>query len=147
MALPFTVIKTNHSAPFFFGPNSRFSSASASAVSDSCAARGYRRCLLPPPAAGRARLPTRTGHCQELHYSFCFNPLMWIQVAVSVPRLWQGNKWLARGWRWGWGRRTQARGGVPACRPSAAHPAHRPPGSPLWSRPVGKSYFKALCYF
>lgn len=64
-------------------------------VSDAVPARSYRGRRLPLPAAGTARLPTRTGHCQELHYSFCFNPLMWIQVAVSVPRLWHSNKWLA----------------------------------------------------
>lgn len=97
VAFPLTVIKTNHSAAFFFWPSSCLPSTLASAVSDSGPARSCRWSLLLLPAAGRARLPTRTGHCQELHYSFCFNPLMWIQVAVSVPRLWRSNKWLARG--------------------------------------------------
>lgn len=74
---------------------------------------------------------------------------MWIQVAVSVPRLWHGNKWLVQGGEGERGHRTRAQDRVPACCPSAAHPAaaHCPPGSPLWSVPLGKSYFKALCYF
>lgn len=115
-------------------------------VSDAVPARSYRGRRLPLPAAGTARLPTRTGHCQELHYSFCFNPLMWIQVAVSVPRLWHSNKWLA--WEGGGGGGARpgelGMGSPPAVPPP---PPTVPRGSLLWSRPVGKSYFKALCYF
>lgn len=71
---------------------------------------------------------------------------MWIQVAVSVPRLWHSNKWLA--WEGGGGGGARpgelGMGSPPAVPPP---PPTVPRGSLLWSRPVGKSYFKALCYF
>lgn len=95
------------------------------------------------PVTGRAKLPIGTGHCQEPHYSFCFNPLMWIQVAISAPRLWH-DKWLMQGLH-----PDPGSGRGFCCSSSASHPtaAHRPPGSLLWVLRVGKSYFKALCYF
>ena len=68
---------------------------------------------------------------------------MWIQVAIPAPRLWQ-DKWLMQGVH-----PDPGSGRGFCCSSSASHPAaaHRPPGSLLWVLRVGKSYFKALCYF
>lgn len=85
-------------------------------------------------------MPTHTGDCQELQYSFCFSTLI-------------GSKWHFQSQVSGTpasGRSRPPSLGRAPCQfffrfQPRCHSL--PPGSPLWSVRVRKSYFKALCYF
>lgn len=67
---------------------------------------------------GRAANADLATDCQELPY-FCSNPLKWMQVTVSVPRLWQSNKC----------RDSRLRGAFPPASPLPTLPA---PGCGAW---------------
>lgn len=73
-----------------------------------------------------------TGHGQELHYSFCLNLLLWIQVAVSALGFGRATS------RWGGerGHRTQALAGL-------LPPASQSPPPPTAPLPPRGHYFES----